>query len=199
MEPLELSFTVACPPEHAFAVWAGRTSMWWPHGHSVSAAPGLTVTFEPRPGGRIYERTPGPALPGGVRGVDPAAAITPLPCPGMAPPLQSNGLEVSTESTAGAIADESAQIVDVREDYEREAGYVDGSRHIQLAQLASGAAELDPERPVIFVCRVGGRSLMAAQALRTAGFDAYSMAGGVKQWADEGRPLAPDGGHVADH
>ena len=58
MEPLELSFTVACPPEHAFAVWATRTSMWWPHGHSVSAAPGLTVTFEPRPGGRIYERTP---------------------------------------------------------------------------------------------------------------------------------------------
>ena len=117
----------------------------------------------------------------------------------MASPLQSNGLEVTTESTAGALADESAQVVDVREAYEREAGYVAGSRHIQLAQLASGAAELDPERPVIFVCRVGGRSLMAAQALRTAGFDAYSMAGGVKQWADEGRPLAPDGGYVADH
>ena len=32
--------------------------MWWPHGHSVSAEPGLVVTFEPRPGGRIYERTP---------------------------------------------------------------------------------------------------------------------------------------------
>jgi uncharacterized protein YndB with AHSA1/START domain len=32
--------------------------MWWPHGHSVSAEPGLTVMFEPRAGGRIYERTP---------------------------------------------------------------------------------------------------------------------------------------------
>src|ERR1700755_2432317 len=61
MEPLEFAFTVACPPEHAFAVWATRTSLWWPHGHSVSAEPGLTVTFEPRPGGRIYERTPGGA------------------------------------------------------------------------------------------------------------------------------------------
>jgi len=58
MEPLEFAFTVACEPEHAFAVWATRTSLWWPHGHSVSAEPGLTVTFEPRPGGRIYERTP---------------------------------------------------------------------------------------------------------------------------------------------
>jgi uncharacterized protein YndB with AHSA1/START domain len=58
MEPLELSFEVACAPEHAFAVWAERTSLWWPAGHSVSAEPGLTVTFEPRTGGRIYERTP---------------------------------------------------------------------------------------------------------------------------------------------
>jgi hypothetical protein len=53
MEPLELSFTVACAPEHAFDVWANKTSLWWPHGHSVSAEPGLTVTIEPRPGGRI--------------------------------------------------------------------------------------------------------------------------------------------------
>jgi uncharacterized protein YndB with AHSA1/START domain len=57
-DPLEIAFSVACPPAHAFDVWATRTSMWWPHGHSVSAAPGLAVTFEPRPGGRIYERTP---------------------------------------------------------------------------------------------------------------------------------------------
>src|SRR3954469_20124287 len=56
-EPLEIAFTVACPPEHAFTVWAQRTSLWWPHGHSVSGDPGLTVTIEPRAGGRIYERT----------------------------------------------------------------------------------------------------------------------------------------------
>jgi uncharacterized protein YndB with AHSA1/START domain len=58
MDPLELRFTVGCPPEHAFDVWATRTSLWWPHGHSVSGDPQLTVTFEPRAGGRIYERTP---------------------------------------------------------------------------------------------------------------------------------------------
>jgi uncharacterized protein YndB with AHSA1/START domain len=58
MEPLRLEFTVGCTPERAFDVWAALTSQWWPHGHSVSAEPGLTVTFEPRPGGRIYERTP---------------------------------------------------------------------------------------------------------------------------------------------
>ena len=59
MEPLGLAFTVACPPERAFALWASDTTRWWPHGHSVSGEPGLTVTFEPRAGGRIFERTPG--------------------------------------------------------------------------------------------------------------------------------------------
>jgi uncharacterized protein YndB with AHSA1/START domain len=55
--PLQLAFTVACPPEHAFAVWTQRPSLWWPKSHSVSADPDLTVTFGPRAGGRIFERT----------------------------------------------------------------------------------------------------------------------------------------------
>jgi uncharacterized protein YndB with AHSA1/START domain len=59
MDPLELAFTVACPPDHAFAVWTERTSLWWPKSHSVSGDDGLTVTIEPRPGGRIFERTSG--------------------------------------------------------------------------------------------------------------------------------------------
>jgi uncharacterized protein YndB with AHSA1/START domain len=57
MEPLELEFTVSCRPERAFTVWATRTSAWWPAGHTVSGEPGLAVCFEPRRGGRIYERT----------------------------------------------------------------------------------------------------------------------------------------------
>jgi rhodanese-related sulfurtransferase len=109
------------------------------------------------------------------------------------------GLEVSTEETARALAEGDAQIVDVREPYEREAGYVEGTEHIELQQLAGAAESLDRERPVIFYCRSGARSLMAAQAFRRAGYDAYSMAGGLVDWAGEGRPLAPEGGRVADH
>ena len=58
MNPLDITFAVACSPAHAFEMWTARTSLWWPTGHSVSADPGLTVTFEPRAGGRIFERTP---------------------------------------------------------------------------------------------------------------------------------------------
>jgi uncharacterized protein YndB with AHSA1/START domain len=57
MEPLELEFTVACSPEHAFDVWAAKTTQWWPRDHSISADPELTIAFEARAGGRIFERT----------------------------------------------------------------------------------------------------------------------------------------------
>ena len=102
-------------------------------------------------------------------------------------------LEVSAEHTAGALADGTAQVVDVREAYERAAGHIAGSRHIALGDLASEAESLDRARPVIFHCHVGSRSLMAAQAFRQAGFEAYSMAGGLERWEQEGRPVQAGG------
>ena len=99
----------------------------------------------------------------------------------------------------GLAQDPDLQLIDVRETAEREAGHIAGTRHIELADLPRAGGELDRERPVVFYCRVGGRSTMAAQALRAAGYEAYSMAGGLIRWAQEGRPLSPEGGHVADH
>jgi rhodanese-related sulfurtransferase len=108
-------------------------------------------------------------------------------------------IEVTPEHTEGALADGSAQVVDVREPYEREAGYIAGTRHIALQDLPSQVESLDRERPVIFTCRSGSRSLMAAQAFRRAGFDAWSMAGGLEQWVQEGREIEPADGKVAPH
>jgi rhodanese-related sulfurtransferase len=95
--------------------------------------------------------------------------------------------------------DPQLQVVDVREPYEREAGHIAGTRHIELVQLSERAGTLDRERAIVFYCRVGARSEMAAQAFRASGFEAYSMAGGLVRWAEEGRPLEPDGGRVAEH
>ena len=95
--------------------------------------------------------------------------------------------------------DPPPQVIDVREPYEREAGHIEGSRHIELVRLSAEAASIERDRPVIVYCRVGARSGMAAQALRAGGFEAYSMTGGLVRWAGEGGPLSPEGGHVADH
>jgi rhodanese-related sulfurtransferase len=109
-------------------------------------------------------------------------------------------IEVDPERVAEWLAqDPGLQVIDVREPYEREAGHIEGTRHIELVALSAAAGSLERERPVVFYCRVGSRSEMAAQAFRTAGFEAYSMTGGLARWEREGRPLSPEGGRVADH
>ena len=91
------------------------------------------------------------------------------------------------------------ELIDVREPYEREAGHIPGSRHVELERLASEAASLPRDRPVVFQCRLGARSGMATRAFREAGWDAHNLEGGIQAWADAGLPLAPEGGYVADH
>lgn len=56
MEPIVVEFDVSAPPEHAFHIWTDRCAMWWPKSHSMSQADGFDVVFEPRVGGRVYER-----------------------------------------------------------------------------------------------------------------------------------------------
>lgn len=114
-------------------------------------------------------------------------------------PLANEALEVTVQDAAQALADGSAVVVDVREQYEWDAGRIAGTVHIPLERLASRADELDRDRRVIFQCRAGVRSLMAAQAFAAAGFDARSLAGGIQAWAQAGLPLKPEGGVVADH
>jgi rhodanese-related sulfurtransferase len=109
-------------------------------------------------------------------------------------------IAIEPQRVADWLADDpSLQLVDVREPYEHEAGHIADTRHIELTKLSAEAGSLERGRPVVFYCRVGSRSTMAAQALRAAGFEAYSMQGGLLRWANEGRPLSPQDGYVADH
>jgi rhodanese-related sulfurtransferase len=118
----------------------------------------------------------------------------------MSAPRETFEIDIDPARVAEWLAeDPSLQVIDVRELYEREAGHIDGTRHIELVKLTSEAASVERERPVVFYCRVGGRSQMAAQAFRASGYEAYSMDGGLRRWAEEGRPLTPEGGTVADH
>ena len=110
----------------------------------------------------------------------------------------SSEIEVTPQRTRELLDAGEAVVVDVREPYEREAGHIEGSEHVALAELTNRAGELPRDRPVVFVCRVGGRSLMAAQAFRASGFDAWSRAGGLERWRDEGLVVG-GGGEVAGH
>jgi rhodanese-related sulfurtransferase len=92
-----------------------------------------------------------------------------------------------------------AQVVDVREPYEYEAGRIPGVLHIELEHLAGRSGEIDKDRPVVFQCRMGRRSALATQAFLASGYDAYNLAGGIQAWAEGGLPLEPEDGEVAAH
>src|SRR5438270_175612 len=113
--------------------------------------------------------------------------------------FSSDETDLDPGRVAELLAAGEVQLIDVREPYERDAGYIDGSRHIELERLASKADSIDRETPVVFQCRAGVRSAMATQAFRASGWEAYNLAGGIQAWHDRGLPLAPDGGYVADH
>ena len=87
---------------------------------------------------------------------------------------------------------EEAQLIDVREPYEREAGRIpEDTAHIEMDRLTDEAGSIDRERPVVFYCRSGSRSRLAAQAFAAAGYDAHNLDGGLKAWVADGRPIEP--------
>jgi rhodanese-related sulfurtransferase len=113
--------------------------------------------------------------------------------------FHADDVDVSPEQVHERHDSGDLQLIDVREPYEWEAGRLAGARHIELERLAANAETIDREKPVVFYCRVGARSGMAASAFRRAGYDAYSLDGGITAWDEKGLPLEPAGGEVADH
>jgi len=108
-------------------------------------------------------------------------------------------IEITPAEASAKLAAGEAQLIDVREGYEWDAGRIPGARHVELERLASQAETIDKDVPVIFQCRLGARSAMATQAFRASGYQAWSLAGGIQRWHDEGLPLEPEGATVADH
>jgi rhodanese-related sulfurtransferase len=91
-----------------------------------------------------------------------------------------------------------AVLIDVRRGHEWEEGHLPGARQIEVNDLTAQADSIPKDRTVVFYCRSGNRSGMAAAAFREAGYDAHNMAGGITAWAEAGYPLDPEGGHVAE-
>jgi rhodanese-related sulfurtransferase len=105
--------------------------------------------------------------------------------------------EISRDE-ARKLLDEGAQLVDVRAGHEWEAGRIAGATHIALPELPQRTGEIDSDRPVVVYCRGGNRSSMATAALAEAGFDALKLSEGIVGWSEDGLPLEPEGGYVAD-
>jgi rhodanese-related sulfurtransferase/rubrerythrin len=75
-------------------------------------------------------------------------------------------------------------ILDVRQPGEYEDSHLPGAKLMPLPQLSDMYKELDPKKPTIVHCAIGGRSRVAAQMLSGWGFkEVYNLAGGIKAFA----------------
>ena len=108
--------------------------------------------------------------------------------------------EVAPGAFHAAVAD--AVVIDVREPSEFETGHIPGAINIPRGVLdfqvdahpavanVSDPALSHKERPIVVVCRTGGRAALSAVNLQRLGFaDVRSIAGGVLAWGEAGLPL----------
>ncbi|MCB0492802.1 MAG: molybdopterin-synthase adenylyltransferase MoeB [Cyclobacteriaceae bacterium] len=81
---------------------------------------------------------------------------------------------------------EDFQLIDVREEYERDICNIDGE-HIPLGEVAQSIDKISRDKKVVIHCRSGSRSGNAIKWLeKNHAFDnLYNLKGGILAWADE--------------
>ncbi len=92
--------------------------------------------------------------------------------------------------------DESAILLDVREDDEWQRGHVTGARHIPMGDVPARMGEIDADATLYVMCHAGGRSQRVAQYLARNGYEPINVSGGILAWAGIGRPVVTDDGGV---
>ena len=80
--------------------------------------------------------------------------------------------------------DKKIQILDVREDTEREHAHVKGTIHIKLTEIAKRHTELDKNKNIFIMCHVGTRSQAVCKWLKSKGYmNCVNVLGGIDAWA----------------
>ncbi|MFJ8460852.1 MULTISPECIES: rhodanese-like domain-containing protein [Lysinibacillus] len=76
-----------------------------------------------------------------------------------------------------------AQLIDVREQKEFEAGHILGARNVPSTTLRQRYKEIRPDLPVYLYCQNTGRSSRAALFLKKRGYNQiYQLQGGFRTW-----------------
>jgi rhodanese-related sulfurtransferase len=101
--------------------------------------------------------------------------------------------EVDPQTGQSMVVD-GATLLDVRQPDEWVAGHAPEAVFMPLDQLGDRYTELPTDRPIVVICRSGGRSAKAAEALVSAGYEAVNLAGGMKAWVADGLPCVTDAG-----
>lgn len=93
--------------------------------------------------------------------------------------LNATALQERLKDGASAL-----EVIDVREPFEFQGGHIAKAKNMPLGKIADRLEELkNGNKEVVFVCRSGGRSMMAARKAQKAGLKSiYNLSGGMSAW-----------------
>ncbi len=96
--------------------------------------------------------------------------------------------ELKTRLDAG----ETLDVIDVREDWERDISKVAFAKAIPMNEIPQRTAEIPKDTPVVVMCRSGGRSSQVATFLESEGYtNVLNLEGGILRWALDVDPSLP--------
>ena len=76
------------------------------------------------------------------------------------------------------------QIIDVREDTERDHAHIKGTIHMKLSEIANRYTELDKKKNIFVMCHTGTRSQAVCKWLKSKGYmNCVNVLGGIDAWA----------------
>lgn len=79
-------------------------------------------------------------------------------------------------------------VLDVREPEELADGTIAGAVNVPMDEVAGRLHELPPDRDIVVVCHLGGRSAFITAMLNGKGFDrAVNLTGGMDAWLERRR------------
>ncbi len=80
--------------------------------------------------------------------------------------------------------DKKIQIIDVREDTERDHAHIKGTIHMKLSEIAERHHELNKDKNIFVMCHTGTRSQAVCKWLKAQGFQyCVNVLGGIDAWA----------------
>jgi len=103
---------------------------------------------------------------------------------------KQGGATVNTSNLVKMVNHEDAVILDVRDKKDFGLGHISGAVHMPFSSLDQRATELDADKPIILVCKMGQHSSAAGKKLKALGFEnVRRLSGGMAEWNASGLPI----------
>ena len=98
--------------------------------------------------------------------------------------------DVDAQTVAAVKERDDVLVLDVREQWEYDAGHIPNITHIPMGEIQNRLNEIPTDKTVIITCQSGGRSSQITNLLRENGYNnVHNMTGGIVSWQNSGLPV----------